>query len=92
MTTLAVFAPCAANAADPSALWKIVSGKCVPHEQVERDPSRPQLVLTEPGVPVQESLAASDVVDGLALMEAKAALAAGDDQMVARERRLFFYL
>jgi CDP-diacylglycerol pyrophosphatase len=32
-------APAGAHAADPSALWKIVSGKCVPHEQTERDPS-----------------------------------------------------
>jgi CDP-diacylglycerol pyrophosphatase len=31
--------PVGARAADPSALWKIVSGKCVPHEQAERDPS-----------------------------------------------------
>lgn len=29
----------AAHAADPSALWKIISGKCVPHEEAERDPS-----------------------------------------------------
>jgi CDP-diacylglycerol pyrophosphatase len=28
-----------AHAADPSALWKIVNGKCVPHEQTERDPA-----------------------------------------------------
>jgi CDP-diacylglycerol pyrophosphatase len=28
-----------AQAADPSALWKIVNGQCVPHEQSERDPS-----------------------------------------------------
>jgi CDP-diacylglycerol pyrophosphatase len=28
-----------AQAADPSVLWKIVNGKCVPHEQAERDPS-----------------------------------------------------
>jgi CDP-diacylglycerol pyrophosphatase len=34
-----VFAPAAARAADPSALWKIVNGECVPHEQAERDPS-----------------------------------------------------
>lgn len=27
------------HAADPSALWKIVDGKCVPHEQTMRDPS-----------------------------------------------------
>jgi CDP-diacylglycerol pyrophosphatase len=31
--------PAGARAADPSALWKIVNGKCVPHEQAERDPS-----------------------------------------------------
>lgn len=31
------FAP--AHAADPSALWKIVNGQCVPHEQTDRDPS-----------------------------------------------------
>jgi CDP-diacylglycerol pyrophosphatase len=29
----------AANAADPSALWKIVNGQCVPQEQTERDPA-----------------------------------------------------
>jgi uncharacterized protein (DUF924 family) len=34
----------------------------------------------------------SFATDGLALMEAKAALTVGDDQMVAREWRLFFYL
>jgi CDP-diacylglycerol pyrophosphatase len=34
-----VLAPAAAQAADPSALWNIVNGKCVPHEQTERDPS-----------------------------------------------------
>jgi CDP-diacylglycerol pyrophosphatase len=32
-------APAGAHAADPSALWKIVNGKCVPHEQTDRDPS-----------------------------------------------------
>jgi CDP-diacylglycerol pyrophosphatase len=32
------FMPTGARA-DPSALWKIVNGKCVPHEQTERDPS-----------------------------------------------------
>jgi CDP-diacylglycerol pyrophosphatase len=32
-------APTGAHAADPSALWKIVNGKCVPHEQADRDPS-----------------------------------------------------
>jgi CDP-diacylglycerol pyrophosphatase len=31
--------PAGARAADPSALWKIVSGECVPHEQADRDPS-----------------------------------------------------
>lgn len=34
-----VLAPVGAHAADPSALWKIVSGKCVPHEEADRDPS-----------------------------------------------------
>lgn len=34
-----LLAPVGARAADPSALWKIVNGKCVPHEQAERDPS-----------------------------------------------------
>jgi CDP-diacylglycerol pyrophosphatase len=34
-----LLAPMGARAADPSALWKIVSGKCVPHEQAARDPS-----------------------------------------------------
>jgi CDP-diacylglycerol pyrophosphatase len=32
-------APAGAHAADPSALWKILNGKCVPHEQAQRDPS-----------------------------------------------------
>jgi CDP-diacylglycerol pyrophosphatase len=36
---LLLLAPAGAHAADPSALWKIVNGKCVPHEQTERDPS-----------------------------------------------------
>jgi CDP-diacylglycerol pyrophosphatase len=31
--------PAAGRAADPSALWKIVNEKCVPHEQAARDPS-----------------------------------------------------
>ena len=39
LATLLSLAPFTADAADPSALWKIVSGKCVPHEQTERDPS-----------------------------------------------------
>jgi CDP-diacylglycerol pyrophosphatase len=34
-----LLAPAGAQAADPSALWNIVNGKCVPHEQTERDPS-----------------------------------------------------
>jgi CDP-diacylglycerol pyrophosphatase len=34
-----LLAPVGARAADPSALWKIVDGKCVPHEEAERDPS-----------------------------------------------------
>lgn len=37
---LAVFlAPAGAHAADPSALWNIVHGKCVPDEEATRDPS-----------------------------------------------------
>ena len=31
--------PAAACAADPSALWKIVNGECVPHEEADRNPS-----------------------------------------------------
>jgi CDP-diacylglycerol pyrophosphatase len=34
-----LLAPVGAHAADPSVLWKIVNGKCVPHEQTDRDPS-----------------------------------------------------
>ncbi len=34
-----LLAPLGAHAADPSALWKIVNGQCVPHEQADRDPS-----------------------------------------------------
>jgi CDP-diacylglycerol pyrophosphatase len=34
-----LLAPAMARAADPSALWKIVSGQCVPHQQASRDPS-----------------------------------------------------
>jgi CDP-diacylglycerol pyrophosphatase len=34
-----MLAPAAAHAADPSALWNIVNGKCVPHEQTAREPS-----------------------------------------------------
>jgi CDP-diacylglycerol pyrophosphatase len=32
-------APGGVKAADPSALWKIVNGECVPHEQKERNPA-----------------------------------------------------
>ncbi len=32
-------APVSSHASDPSALWNIVNGQCVPHEQNERDPS-----------------------------------------------------
>ena len=39
-----------AQAADPSALWKIVSGKCVPHEETERDPSPCSVVDVAEGV------------------------------------------
>jgi CDP-diacylglycerol pyrophosphatase len=34
-----LLAPAAGCAADPSALWKIVDGKCVPHEEASRDPT-----------------------------------------------------
>jgi CDP-diacylglycerol pyrophosphatase len=36
---LALLLPAAGRAADPSALWKIVNGQCVPHEQASRDPA-----------------------------------------------------
>jgi CDP-diacylglycerol pyrophosphatase len=36
---IAGLAPTMACAADPSALWKIVDGKCVPHEEATRDPA-----------------------------------------------------
>lgn len=39
-----LFAPAASQAADPSALWKIVNGKCVPHEQAAGDPAPCSLV------------------------------------------------
>lgn len=42
--------PAGAQAADPSALWKIVNGKCVPHEEAERDPSPCSLVNIPDGV------------------------------------------
>ena len=34
-----LLAQAGAHAADPSALWNIVNGKCVPHEQAAHDPS-----------------------------------------------------
>lgn len=39
-----LFAPAASQAADPSALWKIVNGQCVPHEQASADPAPCALV------------------------------------------------
>lgn len=39
-----LLAPTVSQAADPSALWKIVSGECVPHEQAARDPAPCSLV------------------------------------------------
>lgn len=33
-----LFGPSCARAADPSALWNIVNGQCVPHEQTDRVP------------------------------------------------------
>jgi CDP-diacylglycerol pyrophosphatase len=39
-----LLAPAGAQAADPSALWKIVHGKCVPHDEAARDPSPCSLV------------------------------------------------
>jgi CDP-diacylglycerol pyrophosphatase len=43
-------APAGARAADPSALWKIVNGQCVPHETKERDPSPCSVVDLAKGV------------------------------------------
>jgi CDP-diacylglycerol pyrophosphatase len=34
-----LLAPISGRAADPSALWKIVNGQCVPHEESEHSPS-----------------------------------------------------
>lgn len=34
-----LLAPVSVRAADPSALWKIVNGQCVPHEETEHSPS-----------------------------------------------------
>ncbi len=42
--------PTSAQAENPSALWDIISGKCVPHEQAERDPSPCSVVDIANGV------------------------------------------
>jgi CDP-diacylglycerol pyrophosphatase len=42
--------PAAGQAADPSALWKIVNGKCVPHEQETHDPAPCTAVNLSQGV------------------------------------------
>ena len=34
-----VLSPLSAHAADPSALWNIVNGQCVPHEEATKDPA-----------------------------------------------------
>ena len=47
---LAGLVPAAGRAADPSALWKIVNGQCVPHEQSAHDPSPCAEVNLERGV------------------------------------------
>ncbi len=47
---LACLLPTAGHAADPTALWKIVSEKCVPHEQASRDPSPCTAVDVSQGV------------------------------------------
>ncbi|HVY17444.1 MAG TPA: CDP-diacylglycerol diphosphatase [Rhodopila sp.] len=44
------FLPAGARASDPSALWKIVSQKCVPHQQADHDPSPCALVDIRDGV------------------------------------------
>jgi CDP-diacylglycerol pyrophosphatase len=45
-----VLASVSAHAEDPSILWKIINGKCVPHEQKNRDPSPCALVNIPDGV------------------------------------------
>jgi CDP-diacylglycerol pyrophosphatase len=45
-----LLAPAGAWAADPSALWNIVSGHCVPHEQADRDPAPCSMVDIAAGV------------------------------------------
>lgn len=42
--------PAGSQAVDPAALWKIVSGQCVPHEQAAHDPSPCAAVDLEQGV------------------------------------------
>lgn len=45
-----LLAPISGRAADPSALWNIVDGKCVPHQEAAHDPSPCALVDLEHGV------------------------------------------
>jgi CDP-diacylglycerol pyrophosphatase len=45
-----LLAPVSLHAADPSVLWKIVDGKCVPHQQTAGDPSPCALVDLALGV------------------------------------------
>jgi CDP-diacylglycerol pyrophosphatase len=59
-----LLAPAGAQAADPSALWKIVSGKCVPHEQADRDPSPCSAVDIAAGV--DKGFAVLKDIDGVA--------------------------
>ncbi len=46
---IVVLTPAFGCAADPSALWKIVNGQCVPHEQAARDPAPCALVNLSQG-------------------------------------------
>ena len=48
--------PATGRAADPSALWKIVGGKCVPHQQAAGDPSPCALVDLSLGVAVLKDI------------------------------------
>lgn len=45
-----LIAPVASRASDPSALWNIVNGKCVPHEEAAHDPAPCALVDLAHGV------------------------------------------
>lgn len=45
-----LLAPVSGRAADPSALWNIVNGKCVPHEETEHTPAPCSAVDIAPGV------------------------------------------